>query len=109
MTDLTKYQTHLGTAEPGVCQVAWAPLSGDSLRGSAASRCTHFWGNADVRLTDNGPGPGKECRCRDSGKLGGCAEREGGCDGEDEGVGKVHDEGNEVQGTSLSENAQRES
>ena len=35
-------------------------------------------------------------RCRDSGELSGCAEREGSSEGEDEGAGEVYDEGGGV-------------
>ena len=40
--------------------------------------------------------PGEDWSCRHSGELGSCAERDGGCDEEDEGAGEVHGEGDEV-------------
>ena len=77
--------------------------------------CTAGSGFAAPRWAARPPGhadfgiePVRDCRCRDSGELGGCAEHEGNCDEEEDGAGEGHLEGDEVLREVSSEKAVRE-
>ena len=73
---------------------------GPLLGGRDAAQVDRAWGGT----------VGGEHRCRDSGELGGCPEREGGCDGQDEGAGEVHGDVDQVlwAGRDLSKDTERE-
>ena len=54
-------------------------------------------GRRDAAQVDRAWGSiGGERRCRGSGELSGCPERESGCDGQDKGAGEMHGEVDQV-------------